>query len=38
MSKTAEDSRQDFQDVFDLDQVLVRDYRIEVKEEVEEGS
>jgi uncharacterized repeat protein (TIGR04138 family) len=38
MSKTAEDCRQDFHDVYDLDQVLVRDYRIEVKEEVEEGS
>jgi uncharacterized repeat protein (TIGR04138 family) len=38
MSKTAEDSRDDFRDVYDFDQVLVRDYRIEVKEEVEEGS
>jgi uncharacterized repeat protein (TIGR04138 family) len=38
MSKTAEDSRDDFRDVYDLDQVLVRDYRIEIKEEVEEGS
>jgi len=37
MSKTAKDSRDDFRDVYDLDQVLVRDYRIEVKEEVEEG-
>ncbi|HTU93109.1 MAG TPA: Minf_1886 family protein [Gemmataceae bacterium] len=38
MKKTAEDSRDDFRDVYDLDQVLVRDYRIDVKEEVEEGS
>ncbi len=38
MSKTAEDSRDDFRDVYDFDQVLVRDYRIEFKEEVEEGS
>lgn len=38
MSKTAEDSRADFHDVFDLDQVLVRDYRIDVSEEVEEGT
>jgi uncharacterized repeat protein (TIGR04138 family) len=37
MSKTDEDSRDDFRDVYDLDQVLVRDYRIDVKEEVEEG-
>jgi uncharacterized repeat protein (TIGR04138 family) len=37
MSKTAQDSRDDFRDVYDLDQVLVRDYRIEFKEEVEEG-
>ena len=29
MSKTSQDSRQDFHDVYDLDQVLVRDYRIE---------
>ena len=36
MSKTAEDTLDDFRDVYDLDQVLVRDYRIEVKEEVEE--
>jgi uncharacterized repeat protein (TIGR04138 family) len=38
MSKTAEDARDDFRDVYDLDQVLVRDYRIDFKEEVEEGS
>ncbi len=36
MSKTDEDTLDDFRDVYDLDQVLVRDYRIEVKEEVEE--
>jgi uncharacterized repeat protein (TIGR04138 family) len=35
MSKTAEDSRQDFHDVYDLDQALVHDYRIVVKEEAE---
>jgi uncharacterized repeat protein (TIGR04138 family) len=38
MSKTSEDCREDFQDVYDLDQVLVRDYRIDFTEEVEEGS
>jgi uncharacterized repeat protein (TIGR04138 family) len=38
MKKTAEDCRDDFRNVYDLDQVLVRDYRIEIKEEVEEGS
>lgn len=37
MSKTDEDNRADFRDVYDLDQVLVHDYRIDVKEEVEEG-
>lgn len=37
MKKTTEDSRDDFRDVYDLDQVLVNDYRIDVKEEVEEG-
>lgn len=37
MSKTEEDNREDFRGVYDLDQVLERDYRIEVKEEVEEG-
>jgi uncharacterized repeat protein (TIGR04138 family) len=36
MSKTDEDNRDDFRDVFDFDQVLVLDYRIDVKEEVEE--
>jgi uncharacterized repeat protein (TIGR04138 family) len=34
MSKTSEDSRDDFRDVYDLDQVLVRDYHIDFKEEV----
>jgi uncharacterized repeat protein (TIGR04138 family) len=38
MSKTSEDSRDDFRDVYDLDQALVREYRIDFKEEVEEGS
>ena len=37
MSKTAEDDRRDFHDVYDLDQALVRDYRIELKEEAEGG-
>ena len=36
MKKTAEDSRDDFRDVYDLDQVLERDYRIEVKTEGED--
>jgi uncharacterized repeat protein (TIGR04138 family) len=35
MSKTADDNRNDFRDVYDLDQALVHDYRIEVKEEAE---
>ena len=30
MSKTAEDRREDFRDVFDLDEALVRDYRIQL--------
>jgi uncharacterized repeat protein (TIGR04138 family) len=38
MSKTSRDSRDDFRGVYDLDQVLVRDYRIEYPAEVEEGS
>jgi uncharacterized repeat protein (TIGR04138 family) len=38
MSKTPSDSREDFEEVYDLDQVLVRDYHIDVREEVEEGS
>ena len=37
MSKTDEDNRDDFHDVYDFEQVLVRDYRIEVKEEMEES-
>jgi uncharacterized repeat protein (TIGR04138 family) len=32
MSKTDEDNRADFHDVFDLDQALVRDYRIPLDE------
>jgi uncharacterized repeat protein (TIGR04138 family) len=36
MKKTDQDNLEDFRDVYDLDQVLVRDYRIDVKEEVEE--
>ncbi len=35
MSKTERDSRADFQDLFDLDEALVRDYRIEVEREAE---
>lgn len=38
MSKTAEDTRDDFRDVYDFDRVLVDDFRIEVREEVEEGT
>jgi uncharacterized repeat protein (TIGR04138 family) len=37
MSKTAEDNRRDFENVFDLDRVLVEDYRIELQEEAEEN-
>ena len=33
MSKTAQYDRRDFRDVYDLDQALVHDYRIELKEE-----
>jgi uncharacterized repeat protein (TIGR04138 family) len=36
MKKTEQDNLDDFRDVYDLDQVLVHDYRIDVKEEVEE--
>ena len=32
MSKTEEDSRRDFQDVYDLDEALVKDFRIELDE------
>jgi uncharacterized repeat protein (TIGR04138 family) len=35
MSKTSEDQRQDFHDVFDLDKALEQDYRIEVGDEAE---
>jgi uncharacterized repeat protein (TIGR04138 family) len=35
MSKTDEDTQLDFEDVYDLDQVLVHDYRIEVASEVD---
>ena len=39
MSKTEEDSRKDFHAVYDLDEALVRGYRIEAaQEEVEGGS
>jgi uncharacterized repeat protein (TIGR04138 family) len=37
MSKTSEDQRQDFHDVYDLDKALVQDYRIEVGDEAEES-
>jgi uncharacterized repeat protein (TIGR04138 family) len=37
MSKTTEDQRLDFHDVFDLDKALVEGYRIELKEEAEES-
>jgi uncharacterized repeat protein (TIGR04138 family) len=32
MSKTDQDSRADFQDIFDLDQALVHDFRIQLDE------
>jgi uncharacterized repeat protein (TIGR04138 family) len=32
MSKTNEDSRADFHEVFDLDQALVKDYRIQLED------
>jgi uncharacterized repeat protein (TIGR04138 family) len=32
MTKTAEDRREDFQDVFDLDEALVQDFRIQLDE------
>src|ERR1700733_12140417 len=35
MSKTERDSRADFHDLFNLDEALVRDYRIEVEKEAE---
>jgi uncharacterized repeat protein (TIGR04138 family) len=37
MSKTDEDARLDFHDVYDLDEALVQGYRIEVKEEAEDA-
>jgi uncharacterized repeat protein (TIGR04138 family) len=36
MSKTAKDRRNDFHDVYDLDEALVEGYRIEAREEAEE--
>jgi len=36
MSKTPSDSREDFADVYDLDEVLVRDYKIDVREDGED--
>lgn len=33
MSKTQEDTRDDFRDVYDLDKALVEDFRIELREE-----
>jgi uncharacterized repeat protein (TIGR04138 family) len=38
MSKTDEDTRADFRDVYDLDQALVHDFRIDLKEETEGAS
>jgi uncharacterized repeat protein (TIGR04138 family) len=38
MSKTPQDSRRDFHAVYDLDEALVRNYRIEVKDDAEEGT
>jgi uncharacterized repeat protein (TIGR04138 family) len=35
MSKTEGDTRADFHNLFDLDQALVRDYRIDVEKEAE---
>jgi uncharacterized repeat protein (TIGR04138 family) len=37
MSKTDEDDRLDFHDVYDLDEALVQGYRIEVNEEAEDA-
>ncbi len=36
MSKTTEDNRNDFHDVYDLDEALERGYRIEVPQEADE--
>ena len=38
MSKTDEDSRKDFHAVYDLDEALVRGYKIEAAQEEAEGS
>jgi uncharacterized repeat protein (TIGR04138 family) len=38
MSKTDQDTRADFHDVYDLDQALVHNFRIELKEETERAS
>jgi uncharacterized repeat protein (TIGR04138 family) len=37
MSKTSDDDRRDFHAVYDLDQALVHDYRIEAREDAEEA-
>jgi uncharacterized repeat protein (TIGR04138 family) len=37
MSKTDRDDRRDFHDVFDLDEALERNYRIEVPQEAEDA-
>jgi uncharacterized repeat protein (TIGR04138 family) len=37
MSKTSEDNRLDFHNVYDLDKVLVQDFRIEAREDAEEA-
>jgi len=38
MSKTSEDNRQDFHDVFDLDRALVDEYRLVIGEDAEAES
>jgi uncharacterized repeat protein (TIGR04138 family) len=38
MSKTPNDDRRDFHDVYDLDEALVRNFKIEVKDDAEEGA
>jgi uncharacterized repeat protein (TIGR04138 family) len=38
MSKTAQDERRDFEDVFDLDEALVHQFRIELHEGAEDPS
>jgi len=35
MSKTDEDTLQDFRDIYDLDQALVKGYRIQLEEEAQ---